>query len=168
MTSLMTQKANQADLQRINAIVVAAIDTWQLAPRLARLVSITHQYEEADFLTMDFYFLCKPDHSVVGILALEPQQTDAIVLLHGLYVMPEHQNQGFGRQAIEIAKQWVQQANYSGLLVKAHASAKNFFAQQALQQLPIKDPERDYPHRYYWSVSGFVSLAQRNDNGEPQ
>ena len=152
MNTLHLKTASPNDLENINAIVVAAIQTWQLVPRLARLVAVTHQYESSDFLTMNFYFLCLPDLTEVGIMALEPQPDDHNLLLHGLYILPDYQNQGLGRQALNLAKEHVVSGGFRGLLVKAHASARNFFAQQTLTLLPIKNPERDYPHRYFWSV----------------
>lgn len=151
---LVTQPAQSSDLAQINTIVLAAVETWQLAPRLARLVATTHQYESADFFTMDFYFLrdvSQPNLNV-GILALEPQPKEPTVMLHGLYILPEYQNRGFGTQAVELAKQFVLKSQHQALLVKAHASAQNFFAKQKLELLPVIDPERDYPYRFFWSA----------------
>ena len=36
-----------------------------------------------------------------------------------------------------------------GVLVKAQADAEGFFGSQGLQKLPVLQPDRDYPHRYW-------------------
>jgi len=40
-----------------------------------------------------------------------------------------------------------------GVLVKAQADAEGFFGSQGLQKLPVLQPNRDYPHRYWLDVT---------------
>jgi hypothetical protein len=50
---------------------------------------------------------------------------------------------------------------FDGLLVKAQSDAVDFFVARGLQRLPVVDPDRDYPHRFW-------KATDRNDSKGPQ
>jgi GNAT superfamily N-acetyltransferase len=71
------------------------------------------------------------------------------LLLHGLYVRPARHRQGIGSRLLAAAEQAAEHGGYDGILVKAQPGAEGFFAARGLQRLPVLDPARDYPHRFW-------------------
>ena len=39
--------------------------------------------------------------------------------------------------------------SFDGLFVKAMRDSLGFFARQGMRALPVEDPARDYPHRFW-------------------
>lgn len=152
------QEISASDLETANAIVTAAIETWDMPPRLRRLVAGTHQYEAGDFQTMRLFLLQMETGETAGLLAVEDYPgaeadcSGRVLLLHGLYVHPDHQRQGIGRAAVAAAKQLASENGFAGILIKAHASANAFFESLGLSRLPVRDETADYPHRFWWPV----------------
>jgi N-acetylglutamate synthase-like GNAT family acetyltransferase len=92
-------------------------------------------------------------NAIVGVLALEPTREtpdgSAGLLLHGVHVHPDHQGTGLGRELVAAALEQVRTEDASGLLVKAQRQARGFFEQLGFRLLPVEDPARDYPYRYW-------------------
>lgn len=153
--SLTLREINTDELAIANDIVVAAIDSWEMKPRLRRLVSQTYQYDAGDFDTMRL-FLLEEGEQAQAMLAVEDYPgdevnlPDRILLLHGIYVRPERHGEGMGRQLLEATKTLARDGGFAGVLVKAHASASGFFQAMGMQELPVTDERRDYPHRFWW------------------
>lgn len=152
---LTLREIDTDELATANDIVVSAIESWDMKPRLRRLVSQTYQYDAGDFDTMRLFLL--EDEHPQAMLAVEDYPGDEvnvnarILLLHGIYVRPERHGEGMGRQLLEATKALAREGGFAGVLVKAHASANGFFQATGMQELPITDERRDYPHRFWWS-----------------
>jgi GNAT superfamily N-acetyltransferase len=74
------------------------------------------------------------------------------LLLHGLYVDPVHQHRGLGSQLLDAAASAARAQELDGVLVKAQAAALKFFKSRGLHALPVEDPARDYPHRFWLAM----------------
>ena len=85
---------------------------------------------------------------------LPPGQTG--LLLHGLYVDPDRQRAGAGSRLLDTALAAAREQGSNGLLVKAQPEAEGFFLARGLERLPIADPVRDYPHRFWKAVAANV------------
>jgi GNAT superfamily N-acetyltransferase len=69
--------------------------------------------------------------------------------LHGLYVDPAHQRRGVGSRLLDAAATAARAQDLDGVLVKAQAAAVAFFKSRGCSALPVEDPARDYPHRFW-------------------
>jgi len=148
-------KATEADLTAINEIVDAAVMSWSLPERVKRLSLPTYRYRLHDLETLELVVAENNEHQVVGVAAWEPVgPKDAVegystLLLHGIYVKPAQQHQGIGSQLLRAAEQAAIEKKYSGLMVKAQASAAGFFLSQGMQPLEVVNEKRDYAYRYW-------------------
>ncbi|MCI0505080.1 MAG: GNAT family N-acetyltransferase [Gammaproteobacteria bacterium] len=154
-TTITLREAGAADLVAVNRLIDAAIMTWDLPERVKRLSRPSYHYKSHDLETIKLVVEEDSAHHVVGIAAWEPVGSiDALegysaMLLHGLYVMPDHHHQGIGTQLLRAAEQAAIDKGFSGLLVKAQASAAGFFKANGMQPLEVGDTRRDYKHRYW-------------------
>jgi len=73
--------------------------------------------------------------------------------LHGIYVTPDQQRRGIGARLLSAVAMAARAQGCDGVLVKAQADAEGFFGSQGLQKLPVLQPNRDYPHRYWLDVT---------------
>jgi predicted N-acetyltransferase YhbS len=149
------RKACTDDLAAINKVINAAVMSWDLAERVKRLSLPSYNYREHDLLNIELIAAVDDKHEVIGVAAWEqadPRDTPDgyyALLLHGIYVDPQHQHQGIGTQLLQAAEQAADAQNYNGLLVKAQASAAGFFVAQGMRPLSIENEKRDYAHRYW-------------------
>lgn len=147
--------ASQADLASINTLIERAIMTWQLPERVKRLSLPIYRYNEQDLDHLTIAVAEQTGHGIVGVAAWEPANARDLpigqtgMLLHGLYVDPDHQRQGIGRQLLAAAVDAAREAHADGLLVKAQPDAEPFFLALGLQPIECRDPARDYPYRYW-------------------
>lgn len=156
MTATITlRKARAADLVAINQLIDAAIMTWDLPERVKRLSLPSYHYKLHDLEMLELMVAENSEQRVVGVTAWEPAdindtpQGQRALLLHGIYVDPEHHHQGIGSQLLRAAEQAAVNQGYSGLLVKAQANAAGFFLAQGLRALKVENEKRDYAHRYW-------------------
>jgi GNAT superfamily N-acetyltransferase len=136
----------------INALILRAIDGWDLPPRVKRLAGPSHCYDEIDLTTMDIRCLeasAKPR----GVLALEtigveeaPRQP--AWRIHGIYVDPDAQGQGFGTQLLRDAQRRARDEGVVYLTVRAQKDAVGFFKAQGFTTLVPTNPELAYPHQF--------------------
>lgn len=147
--------ASQSDLDALNAVIEAAVMTWDLPERVKRLSLSSYRYTTLDFAHLNIVVAEDARHNIVGVAAWEPADTkDApaghtALLLHGIYVHPQHQQQGIGSQLFKAAKDATRQYHYDGLLVKAQAEANGFFQAQGMEQLAVEDTTRHYANRFW-------------------
>lgn len=147
------------DLPAINAIVEAAIQTWDLPDRVKRLAMPSYRYDPHDLAHLTLVQAVAEDKPL-AVAAWEPaESTDnppgrQLLLLHGLYVHPAHWRHGLGRTLIDAALSAADQAGLDGVLVKAQADAEPYFVQQGFLPLPASDARRDYAHRLWHPVPG--------------
>lgn len=151
--------AHAGDLPAINGVVERAIATWQLPERVKRLSLPSYRYHAHDLVHLHLVVAEDADHALVGVAALEPANTRDLpagkngLLLHGLYVDPAHQHRGVGSQLLGAATEAARTQGLAGVLVKAQADARGFFEARGLQRLPVEDPARDYPHRFWLATN---------------
>jgi GNAT superfamily N-acetyltransferase len=91
---------------------------------------------------------------------LRPGQSG--LLLHGLYVDPLYHGEGIGGRLLDAALEMVRERGMDGLLVKAQPDAVGFFQAMGMARLPVRDRERDYPHRFWRAAEALEGhLARR-------
>jgi GNAT superfamily N-acetyltransferase len=148
-----------ADLPAINTLVEAALMTWRLPERVKRLVLPSYRYGETDRRHLGFALArAIVDDEIRGVAAWEPANPQDCpvarsgLLLHGLYVAPQHQHQGIGARLLRTALQAAAAGGFDGLLVRAQRDAETYFAGQDFRRLPIDDGERDFAGRFWRAV----------------
>lgn len=152
---LHLRNANGPDLPAINAVIEAAVTTWQLPDRVKRLALPSYRYSELDLAHLDIVVAEAPGDGIVGVAAWEPAEARDTpggrrgLLLHGLYVAPTHWKRGIGARLLQAALSAVLQRGMEGLLVKAQTDAVDFFTAQGMVRLPEEDRARHYVHRYW-------------------
>lgn len=149
--------AGSTDLPALNAVIEAAVMGWHLPERVKRLALPSYRYTEHDLDHLELWVAQAP-RGIVGVIALEPADERELpdgkhgLLLHGLYVHPDHQHQGIGTRLLQFAEQQVRKRKLDGLLVRAQSAAGDFFSRHAMRLLPADDA-RDYQNRYWKSVT---------------
>jgi GNAT superfamily N-acetyltransferase len=154
------RQAEAADLPAINGVVERAVMTWRLPERVKRLALPSYRYHAHDLAHQRILVAELPDAGLVGVAALEEAdsrdlpETHTGLLLHGLYVDPPCQGMGIGTRLLQAACDACRESGRDGLLVKAQPDAVAFFQARGMRHLPVRDPDRDYPHRYWMFVAG--------------
>ena len=149
------RRLSAADLDGINAVIEAAVMSWEKPLRVRRLSLPSCQYGLHDFDHLTFVGATQSSGPVVGMVAWEPSLVAEApgegmsLAIHGLYVHPDHHGQGVGQRLFESAITAARLAELDGILVKAIRDAQGFFANQGMRALEVSDPTRDYPHRFW-------------------
>lgn len=157
-TTVRVRPAAVDDLPAINAIVERAVMTWQLAERVKCLSLPSYRYQAHDLAHLHIVVAEDGAHAIVGVAAWEEAGARDVppgkrgLLLHGIYVDPAKQKQGVGSRLLDAAMNAALESGFDGLLVKAQADASGFFAVRGMTRLPVENPERDYPHRFWQPV----------------
>lgn len=156
MTREITLHAASADdLPATNALIARAVDTWRVSRRIRRLILPTCQYTATDLEHQTLCLARDGDGSILGVAAWEETSEAPVgndtpgLLLHGLYVDPNHQNGGVGSRLLEACLEAARHAGRRGVLVKAQGGAEGFFEARGMRRLPAGDPARDY-HARFW------------------
>lgn len=148
------RRATAAELGAANRVVEAAVMGWDLPERVKRLTLPSYRYQPHDLEHLDLVVGVDRE-SIVGVAAWEPAQPGdgpigaQALLLHGLYVAPERQGEGLGTRLLGAADAAAREGGFDGVLVKAQRAAQPFFCARGFTQLPVADPDRDYPHRFW-------------------
>ena len=113
-------------LPAVNALILRAIDGWNLPPRVKRLAGPSHCYDEVDLATMDIRYLGDSE-KLTGVLALETVGVEEAPgqpawRIHGIYVTPEAQGQGFGAQLLHDAQRSAHADGVAYLTLRRRAS----------------------------------------------
>lgn len=152
---LRIRPATSADLAAINRVVEDAVMTWKLPERVKRLALPSYRYHAHDLRHQRLLVAELPAAGILGVAALEEAAAKDLpaacsgLMLHGLYVSPAWQGRGIGTRLIEAAFALCRQTGHQGLLVKAQPDAAAFFQARGLQPLAVRDPDRDYPYRFW-------------------
>ena len=152
---LKLRPGTAADLDAVNRVIEAAVMTWDLPERVKRLSLPSYRYQPHDLEHLELLVAEDSAVGLVGIAAWEPADPkDAppgarALLLHGIYVAPDRQRSGIGARLLEAAAAAARAQGFEGLLVKAQPSAEPFFRARGLEAIPVVDPARDYPHRFW-------------------
>lgn len=156
--AVRVRPAGADDLAALNGVIERAVMTWRMAERVKRLSLPSYRYQAHDLDHLHLVVAEDTSHAIVGVAAWEPATPRDLpngqrgLLLHGLYVDPEHQYRGIGSALLDAAIMATREAGFDGLLVKAQADARGFFARRGLQHLPVEDPARDYPYRFWLAM----------------
>lgn len=148
-----------ADLDAVNAVIEAAVMQWALPERVKRLALPSYRYQAHDLEHLQLTVVEAADGRIVGLAAWEPaDRGDApaghhALLLHGIYVAPAQQRRGTGRRLFQAAEAAARARGLDAVLVKAQAGAEGFFRAIGMEPLPVRDPARDYPHRFWKPVA---------------
>jgi len=150
--------AHEADLAALNAVVERAFMTWRLPERVKRLSLPSYRYHRHDLGHLQLVVAEDTDNAIVGVAAWEPADPRDLpagqtgLLLHGLYVDPAKQGHGIGSRLLQAAAAAARERGMNGVLVRAQADADGFFESRGLLRLPVEDPGRHYPHRFWLAV----------------
>ncbi len=148
-----------ADLGSVNSLIQSAIATWELPERVKRVSKPLYHYDEIDLQFQQLLIAQADDGDIIGTAAWEPADPvdapagNSALLLHGIYVAPGLHRQGIGSRLLNAAEEVARSGKLDALLVKAQAGAELFFLARGYQKLPVIDPRRDYPHRYWKKIS---------------
>lgn len=146
------------DLPAINGVVERAVMSWRLPERVKRLALPSYRYRVQDLRHQRLLVAELPEIGIAGVAALEeadPRELPCActgLLLHGLYVDPTWQGRGIGTRLLQAACAACRESGHHGLLIKAQPDAAAFFEARGMLRLAVKDPERDYPYRYWKAV----------------
>jgi GNAT superfamily N-acetyltransferase len=151
---LVIDALGPADLAAANVVVTQAIDSWPLSPRVKRLVLPSYHYQAHD---LDHLRLlgARLHGQLVGLVAFENAKPADVpdgrsgLQVHGLFVDPAHHGRGIGSRLFARARDAAIEQGLDGVLVKAERQARGFFARQGMRELPVRNPEKDYPHRFW-------------------
>lgn len=153
--ALKLRQAQAADLPALNGVIERAIATWPLPERVKRLTLPSYRYQPHDLDHLHLVMAEDAGGMAVGVAAWEPVHPRDLpdgqrgLLLHGLYVDPAHQRRRIGSRLLDAAAAAARAQNLDGVLVRAQAGAVAFFQSRGLHTLPVDDPARDYPHRFW-------------------
>ena len=158
-TRITTGTPRATELPAINAVVEAALTTWDLPDRVRRLVLPIYRYSEADRQHLCFALArAAGDADILGVAAWEPANPRECpaersgLLLHGLYVAPAQHQRGIGSRLLRTVMAQAAAGGFDGVLVKAQRDAEAYVAAQGLRRLPVDDSQRDYSGRYWQAV----------------
>ncbi|MDH5601468.1 MAG: GNAT family N-acetyltransferase [Gammaproteobacteria bacterium] len=150
--------ANKEDLDDINRVIEAAIMCWDLPERVKRLSLPSYFYNEQDLQHLEIVVI-KQNKDIIGLASWhqaenkDTPENKTALLLHGLYIHPNNQNLGIGKQLLKTAERAALDKELNGILVKAHADAINYFIKQGMIELKIQNASRDYAHRLWKVIS---------------
>ncbi|MEJ2214253.1 MAG: GNAT family N-acetyltransferase [Gammaproteobacteria bacterium] len=155
MVDISVRPASGEDLTTINQIITDCVYSWNLSDRVKRLTLQSYHYDILDLDHLDIFVAANKDDDILGIAALESANSSDLpanltgLLLHGLYVAPDHQKKQVGKILIDHSMEHVKQQQMLGLLVKAQPDANSYFEKQGFERLPVDNISKDYPHRWW-------------------
>jgi GNAT superfamily N-acetyltransferase len=147
-----------ADLDRANAVIEAAIMTWDLPERVKRLSLPSYRYDAHDLDHLTLMGAEDEEGAMVGVAAWEPASISDTpngasgLLLHGIYAIPARHRTGVGSRLLDAAVQAACHGRFDGLLVKSNPDAQGFFESRDMQRLSTEDARRDYPYRFWMDL----------------
>lgn len=149
------RNADSDDLDNINHVIAAAMDTWDLAERVKRISLPLYRYQPHDLEHLQIVVAESGASGIVGVAALEQASAGdfpaepSTSILHGLYVDPAYHGKAVGSRLLKRIEEIAAATDASGLLVKAQQEAVGFFAHHGFNTLPVEDESRDYPYRLW-------------------
>lgn len=155
------RQGTRSDLEAINRLIGRAIDTWKLSARVKRLSLPSYQYDAIDLDHLEVTLIEEAAGQANTLLAVATRESadpadlpagKSGLLLHGLYVTPEAWGRGLGTRLLRDCAYAAQQQGVHGVLVKATRDSEGYFASRGLHLLPVCDPHRDFPRRYWLEV----------------
>ena len=154
-STVYLRDATIGDLDAINAVVAAAMQTWGLSERVLRLSLPLYRYAPEDLRHQQLLLAEGDNGTVIGMAAFETAEASPAAehrktaLLHGIYIDPRHHRRGVGTRLLARVEASARQQGFDGLLSKANPAATGFFETRGFECLPIVDSKIDYPYRYW-------------------
>jgi predicted N-acetyltransferase YhbS len=149
---ISVRPAQDSDLAAVSDVIDAAIMTWDLPERVKRLSRSSYHYNEADLRHYAIQ-VAMLGGRIVAVVAWDRQahsvEQQQGLLLHGLYVHPDHQRQGIGARLFALAEQTARDFGLDGLLVKAQKDAQAFYRAHGMHQLAEDDSDSNFSARYW-------------------
>lgn len=160
MTAQIIQivSAKESDLDKINQVIEAAIMKWDLPERVKRLSLPSYFYNAQDIKHLEI-IVAKQAAEIIAVAGWEladiknTPSHQAALLLHGLYVHPLEQNQGIAKKLIQAATHAAYSQHLSGILVKAHKDAVNFFINQQFKKINSKTSVNQYENLLWYALN---------------
>ena len=158
LVNIRLRRGKTDDLDAVNAIIHAAIMTWDIPERVKRLSLPIYRYNAHDLEHLTLIIAESNAGEMVGIATWEDADAADVpggqrgLLLHGIYVHPEQRQRGIGSRLLEAALQAGREKDFDGLLVKANPDAQGFFLGRGLMPLAMEHPGREYPYRYWFDL----------------
>ena len=152
---IVIRPVQEFDLDTVNTMVESCVMAWDLPERVKRLSVSSYCYNSYDLGHFDMLLAERAKPETIAVAAWEPASKHDLpkdksgILLHGLYVAPHCQRRGIGSCLVNFALDAVRSHGMDGLLVKAQADAVGYFQARGFIFLPIENPDRDYPHRWW-------------------
>ena len=133
----------------INQIMQEAVSRWQLTDRLLRLTLPLLRYQDEDFKTMSISMVSE-NKEPLGFVSWHHVQTTRHSIpdslsLHGLYIRPEAQARGFGKQLLFYAENHARAVGASRLELKAWRDAESYFRNLGFAAKDSIEQEKHYP-----------------------
>lgn len=136
--TLSIRPAQPDELDRINALVERAVDTWDLPARVKRLALSSYRYTVLDLKALSIVGAWH-DERLLGVVAWERANGDSGWSLHGLYVDPQCWGRGVGSALLRHVERALSEYGRSTLWVKAQAGARAFFVQRGFVEAPSEE-----------------------------
>jgi len=151
------RQAQAEDIEALNGVIERAIMTWKLPERVKRLSLSIYRYQPHDLEHLHIVLAEDAAHGVVGVAAWElanpvtyRQASTGFYCMGSMSIrIPASR---CGTKLLDATLHAARELGMDGLLVKAQADANGFFAARGLERLPVLDPARDYPSRFWKAV----------------
>jgi len=165
----------KTDLDCINNVVAAAVMSWPMPERIKRLSVPVLSYDSEDFKHYRFVVYRQGGEikggevkggevkggevkggEVQGVAAWNPEaplvtELGTGRLLHGLYISPDCQGRGYGRDLMAAVLSEAMTLGAEGLVIKAERPSIGFFEHCGLQPLSATGAT-DYPYQFWYQA----------------
>ncbi len=146
---------SEADLDAVNRVIEECVMSWNIPDRVKRLSLSSYRYNAVDLKHFRLFVAFDQTNRIIGVATLETiespikKQGSSALLLHGIYVDPQAQGRGIGKQLVRKMMQITKSEKRGGLLVKAQPDAIGFFRALHFKPMQAADSRRDYPHQLW-------------------
>ncbi|MDA9918980.1 GNAT family N-acetyltransferase [Porticoccaceae bacterium] len=145
----------KTDLDCINNVVAAAVMSWPMPERIKRLSVPVLSYDSEDFKHYRFV-VYRQGGEIKGVAAWNPEaplvtELGTGRLLHGLYISPDCQGRGYGRDLMAAVLCEAMTLGAEGLVIKAERPSIGFFEHCGLQPLSATGAT-DYPYQFWYQA----------------
>jgi len=155
----------KTDLDCINNVVAAAVMSWPMPERIKRLSVPVLSYDSEDFKHYRFVVYRQGGEikggevkggEIKGVAAWNPEaplvtELGTGRLLHGLYISPDCQGRGYGRDLMAAVLSEAMTLGAEGLVIKAERPSIGFFEHCGLQPLSATGAT-DYPYQFWYQA----------------
>jgi GNAT superfamily N-acetyltransferase len=167
VNKMLTKKANNIlrarfattfDLTKINQLVELSLMSWDLKPRVNRLILPIFLYDR-DKLNSLFASVVEIDDQLIGLVccanvqSLEPSCAINNLYLEGIFVHPLYHRQGVGSRLMKEAITLAQDSGCLSIQLRAKRESTEFFKALGFKLIHTEQPNQDYPYRFRLNIS---------------